>query len=272
MSSTGIDALKELLFKEEEQRYLELNDKIKESSDAIEHKLANRELPDAEFNQILNRIVQIMPEKLGPTITETLKTQIKESRDEVVQALFPIVGQMIKKYVQQELQLLTERIDKQFNSAFSFELAWLRIRSFFTGTSFSELVLKSSNEPQLHEIFIIQEESGLLMASYSATKSFDQDMMSGMLTAIKSFVEDAMLTEKQNLEMISYDLYKIYVQNFGKFYVAVVLSGVIDTAFKSKLNDRILSFVKEVMMKSENPEAKEIKSKIAKYFEKLTER
>ena len=110
----GITALKELLFKEENGKHQQLSDQLKATHEEIEHKLANRELPESEFNQIMTRIVEVMPEKLGPTITSTLKVQIKESRDDVVQALFPIVGQMIKKYIQQEIQALSEKIDQQF--------------------------------------------------------------------------------------------------------------------------------------------------------------
>ena len=267
--SQGITALKELLFEEENERYHELSRQIKETSEEIDEKLANREIPESEFNDILNRIITVMPDKLGPTITSTLKVQIRESRDDVVQALFPIVGQMIKKYVQQEIQLLTEKLDRQFERAFSFDMLMLRFKALFTGASYGELVLKQTKQPQIREIFLIEEESGILMASYSKSKSFDQDMMSGMLTAIKTFVEDAMEVEKQNLEMISYDLYKIYVQNFNKFYIAVVIAGVIDEEFKSRLNDQILTFVKEIMLKSENHEEKELTKSIAQYFDKM---
>ncbi len=267
--SQGITALKELLFKEENEKYQELSDQLKASYEEIEEKLANRELPESEFNQILTRIVEVMPEKLGPTITSTLKVQIKESRDDVVQALFPIVGQMIKKYIQQEIQVLSEKIDQQFQDALSFDLLWLRIKAAVTGVSYAELLLKATNEPKVMEIFLIEEESGVVMASYSRDKAFDQDMMAGMLTAIKSFVEDAMETDKQALEMISYDLYKIYVQSFGRFYIAVVMAGTVDTAFKSRLNDRMLQFVKEIMLKSSDYQTKELSQKISQYFDKL---
>lgn len=265
----GITALKELLFEEEKERYELLTEQIKETSKEIDEKLANREIPESEFNDILNRIIMVMPEKLGPTITSTLKVQIKESRDDVVQALFPIVGQMIKKYIQQEIELLTEKIDKQLENALSIELIFLRLKALFTGVSYSQLLLKHTNQPSIREIFLIEEGSGLLMASYSKHQSFDQDMLSGMLTAIKTFVEDAMETDKQNLEMISYDLHKIYVQNFSKFYIAVVLEGAIDTDFKSKLNGRILKFVKEIMMKEGGEDAKALNKKISQYFEKI---
>lgn len=265
----GITALKELLFEEENERFHELSEQIKATSQEIDQKLANREIPESEFKDILSRIIKVMPEKLGPTITATLKTQIKESRDDVVQALFPIIGQMIKKYIQQEIQLLSDRIDKQFETTFSMHHLGLRFKALFTNVPYSQLVLKEGHPPEIQQIFLIEEGSGILKASYSKSQSFDQDMMSGMLTAIKSFVEDAMDTNSENLEMISYDLHKIYVQSFNKYYIAVVLSGTIDTAFKRKLDDRIVQFVNEIIQKKGSSEQRELSHKISQYFNEI---
>lgn len=265
----GITALKDLLFREENEKYLQLNEQMKLSYAQIEEKLANRELPDAEFNEIIERMVKVMPEKLGPTITATLKSQIKESKDEVVQALFPIIGQMIKKYIGQEIAVLSEKIDQQLETVFSFDHLVLRIKAMATGAKYSELLLQKTQEPQIQEIFIIEEDSGILLASYSRSKSLDQDMIAGMLTAIKSFVEDAFESADQQLETIAYDAFTIYIQNFGKFNIAVALTGILNATYKSQLNDIILKFVKEVAMKSSDLEKEKMEKKMSKYFEKL---
>lgn len=270
MSETnGINALKQLLFEEEKQKYQELHGLIQAVDQKMETHLKAQELPNAELNVLMDQMMEVMPERLGPTITKTLKIQIRESRDDVVQALFPIIGQMIKKYVQQEMQVLTEKIDKQFEAALSFDMVFLKLKAWITGANYSELVLQRTNTPQIQEIFIIDEESGILKASYSRFHTFDQDMVAGMLTAIKAFVQDAFETDNQQLETIEYELHKIYIQNFNKFYIAVVLSGVIDSAFKSRLDDRIMKFVKEVSMHSETDDTKELAEKISQYFDKL---
>ncbi|SNT34288.1 hypothetical protein SAMN05421640_3409 [Ekhidna lutea] len=265
----GINTLKQLLFEEESKRYQELHEKIKDVEQKMEESLEAQKLPNAEINALMDQMMEVMPERLGPTITKTLKVQIKESRDDVVQALFPIIGQMIKKYVQQEMAVLTEKIDKQFEAALSFDHLLLRIKAFFTGVKYSELVLRGTNEPQIQEIFLIDDESGILLASYSRHKSIDQDMVAGMLTAIKAFVEDAFESGDQSLETINYDLYQIYIQNFNRFYISVVMSGVMDASFKSKLNDTILQFVKDVTIKSDQPDQSELTKKISQYFDKM---
>lgn len=268
--SSGLDSLKKLLLEEEHEQYRDLLGKLKHVEEKIEETLEAQKVPNVEVGELMEQMVAVMPDKLGSVITHTLKVQIKESKDDVVQALFPIMGQMIKKYIQQEMEVLSEKLDRQFDEMFSTEYLLLRIKSWFSGASYSELVLKKTQEAQVQEIFVIEEGSGLLMASYSRANSLsDTDMVAGMLTAIKSFVEDALEQKDQHLEMISYDRYNIYVQNFNKFYIAVVLSGVMDAAFKSRLNDTILSFVKDIGRKSSDPDVKELNKKISKYFSKL---
>lgn len=268
-SPQGINALRDILFEEEKKKYVELTDHISSLQVEMKEALEDRQLPESEMNQVVERITLVMPEKLGPAITETLKVQIRESKDEVVQALYPILGQMIKKYIQREMEVLREKIDEQMENAFSMQSLISRLKSLFTGVKHSQVMLTEVNEPRVEEIFIIEQDSGLLRASYSRNKTVDQDMIAGMLTAIKSFVKDAFAKENQDLETISYDSYSIYIQNFPKFYIAVVLSGVMNASFKSKLNDTLLAFVKDVSSKWSRIDQGEIQKKITKYFEKM---
>lgn len=268
-SQGGLSTLKDLLFEEEKQKYVELNEQLKEVNVRIDHSLNNRTVPDEEIDQIVGKMVQVMPEKLGPAITETLKIQIRESKDDVVQALFPIIGQMIKKYVAQEIAVLSEKIDRQLENLFSFDNLALRARAIFTGKSYGELIIQKASEGQIQEIFIIEENSGILMASYSKNKTMDQDMIAGMLTAIKSFVKDSFEGKDQELETISYDAFSVYVQNFNKFYVAVAISGVMTAEFKQKLDDTILKFIRDITTKLSDLDEKKLTQKIEHHFQKI---
>ena len=67
----------------------------------------------------------------------------------------------------------------------------------------------------------------------------DEDMISGMLTAIKNFVEDAFKQKDQNLELIEYELYNLHIQSFISYYIVVVVSGTYSMVFKDKLQDII---------------------------------
>ncbi len=223
---------------------------VSQRLDTISEILEKREKLSKKVDPIiekrLNKFVEDIPSTLGPVITQTLKEQIKNSKDQVVEALYPILGKMIKRYVQNEIKLLSESINKKVNNTFSVQGIKRKIRSVFTGIKESDLIIAESNQPLINEIFIIEKGSGLLLGNYSTTETMDKDMLSGMLTAIKSFVEDAFSGGAQNLEAIEYELYTIHIQNFFSYYIAVVVSGNYTRAFESNLENDLLELSKNL--------------------------
>ena len=115
----------------------------------------------------------------------------------------------------------------------------------FFGVSENDIAMSEFGQPQIQQIFIIEKGSGLIIASFSKSDTIDEDMIAGMLTAIKSFVEDAFQGGNQSLENIEYELNTIQIQNFQSYYMAAVISGAVDTGFKSDLQDRLLDFAND---------------------------
>ena len=239
-----LDLLKNILFTEDRENVLKISKRIQllEALFNEKQKLAGK--VDPIIDERLQDFTRDIPKTLGPTITATLKEQIRVQKDEVVDALYPIMGKMIKKYVAQEIKLLQERIDNQF----SFIGRWkMKMRSFFGNVKEEELILSQMGSAQIQQVFLIERDSGILKASYSKSKTIDEEMISGMLTAIKSFVEDAFQQKGQNLELIEYEFYHIHLQSFVTHYVAVVLSGNYTNRAKNRLQDIIFNFYKDFM-------------------------
>lgn len=235
--------LKQLLLDEDRDFALQILQKL----DSVEKILNEEELLSEKVNPIIDKKIETfageIPSKLGPTITEALKVQIRDSQDQVVEALFPIIGKMIKKYIQQEMKNLSESINSQVQSTFSIKKWKRKFKSFFTGVSEESIILSEMAKPNVEQVFIIEKGSGLLIANVSKSQeNIDKDMIAGMLTAIKSFVEDAFTKEEQSLELIQYELYNIYIQNMSSYYVAAVISGSFNSEFKDDLEDKILDF------------------------------
>ncbi len=235
--------LKDLLLTDERAYAESIHSKIKALEDIInkQKKLSNK--VDPIIDKKLDEFIEEIPETLGPTITEALAEQIKNSKDQVVEALYPIMGKMIKKYISQEISLLTERINKQLEDSFSANSWKRKFKSWFGGVKEEELLLSQlSAISQVEQVLVIEKNSGMLIGQYAKTETIDKDMISGMLTAIKSFVEDAFNEKSQNLELIEYELYHIHIQSFVSFYVAVAISGEYNLIFKNKIQDIIFNF------------------------------
>ena len=257
-----LELLKEILLTEEREFDKSIAERLEKLD--INQKVKLPERVDPIIDDKLGDFVEKMPEKLGPAITETLKEQIKVSKDQVVEALYPILGKMIKRYIQNEIKMLTEKVNAQMKNNFSSKSIKRKLKSVFTGVSEEELILSELTQPEIQQIFIIEKDSGLLSANYTKEETIDKDMISGMLTAIKSFVEDAFKGGNQNLESIEYETYNIHIQNFHFYYIAVIISGAYNNTYKNMLENKLLDF-SEYIVKN-HIEEEQLSAELEKYF------
>jgi len=256
--------LKELLLHEDRDEIALLQEKIRELEGIIEKQEQLAARVDPIIDKKLEKYTNDIPEKLGPTITESLKNEIENSKDQVVDALYPIIGKMIKKYIQQEFKLLSDKINSQLQKSFSFKNWKRKMKSKVSGVNEESLLINDLGTTEIQEIFLIEKNSGILKANFSKTNTIDKEVLSAMLTAIKSFVEDAFKTGNDSLESIEYGLYNIHIQNFNSYYFAVVVHGVFDSAYEAKLEYELLSFAENFLSKGSH---ENISIKLTEYFD-----
>ncbi len=234
-----LETLKELLFPDDRGAVEDISKRIQLLELIINDQKKLAAKVDPLVDDKINAFTKSIPNTLGPTITATLKKEIKNHKDEVVDALYPVLGKMVKKYVAQEIKMLSDKIDNQL----SFIKTWKRkFRSWFGGPTEEQLLMRELASATIEQVLLIERDTGILKASYSVTNTIDEEMISGMLTAIKGFVEDAFNKKNQNLELIQYELYNIHLQSFVTHYVAVVISGNYHLKSKNKLQDIIFNF------------------------------
>lgn len=193
-------------------------------------------------NERINFIKNNFPAEFGKEVEIIVDRRLKESQDELLNIIYPVMGRMMRKYVGQQIQLLKDGIDKQVQKVFSFQRIKQKFRSVFLGVKESDILLSELNKPIVEEVFVIQRNSGLLMGNYSRSNVVEQDLVAGMLTAIKSFVEDAFKQEQGELELIQYQDYRIFIQNFHSYYIAVAVTGVLGTLDQAQLAKKINNF------------------------------
>jgi hypothetical protein len=239
-----IEILKDILFTDDREDIDRIAERIEMLEQAYNDRINFSSKVDPIIEDQLKEFAKSIPHTLGPTITATLKKEIQSHKDEVVDALYPVLGKMVKKYVAQEIRALSEKIDNQL----SFIRTWKRkIKSWFVGKNEKELLLNDLSSGKIEQVLLIERDSGLLKASFSNAQTIDEEMVSGMLTAIKTFVEDAFNQKNQELELIEYELYNIHIQSFVSYYVAVVISGNYGLKTKNKVQDIIFNFYHNFM-------------------------
>ncbi len=259
-SEDKLEVLKKILLTDDREFAQEITRKI-EYLEKHQKNLSERVEPilDDKFTSFVEEI----PETLGSTITETLKKEIEKSRDAVAEALYPIMGKMIKKFIQKEISLLNERINNQLKSSFSFKN---RFKSRKRGQQQAAGMLLAEYQAKIEQIMVIEKGSGLVKANLSLTEAMDEDMVAGMLTAIKSFAEDAYKKRNVELERIDYELFTIHIQNFSNYYIAVVLSGIYNDEIRDKLEDILFNFAQRAVQTEDLDDEERFTKRLKAYF------
>lgn len=184
----------------------------------------------------------------GNEVEELVDRRLAESPEQLLAVISPMLGRLIKKYIAHQFQMLRDNIDQNIRQATSTQGVVGRIKAKLFGIKNSDMILSNIDSAVIKEIYVIKRHSGIVLGSYSIDNTIDRDMIGGMLTAIKAFVEDAISDEEgkgEELEKIQYGNYKIFIQNFYNYYIAVVMSGTISSSDENELSDNMINFAEK---------------------------
>lgn len=212
--------------------------RIRSELEHLRSQFADKEAMIASLNPVLTDLLERtisdnkedMAEALAPVMGEAIKRQVVETREEVVDALYPIIGKTIRKSVAEAMSDQFSSVNKKIENTIrrSFLPTWLQAQ--LLGMKRADLLIKGSLPFRIEQIFVIHSETGLLIAHVSADdhengNGVDQELISGMLTAIRDFVAHAFQSHDHDLQEIHYGQSKILL-DLGRYaYLAVVISG-----------------------------------------------
>lgn len=212
-------------------------------------KLAERINPIVEIH--LESLKRKFPREYQKQVESIIERKLKSSQDDLLDVVYPVMGKMVRKYVNHQFLSLKEGLDERISKMFSLK-GWVnRFKAMAFGVDESEMMIRDLESTSIEEVYIIERDSGILLGSFSKNETIDRDLIAGMLTAIKAFVEDAFSKEKQELELIDYGTYKIFIQSFHQYYISVILDGTISTSEKDSLSAKILDFAEKEINSTE---------------------
>lgn len=292
-----LEQIKSILLAEERNAMGEVSEKVRELLDNIDDIQQKIGTVDTQVNELLAdwsnpntfearisphvdaKIAQLrskFQQYFGPQVKETVKHEITNSKDEFIETLYPMMGKMVSKYVRQQLEVAIETTTERVGNIFSF-LWW---KNQFLGRKPAEMIAEGRFPVRIEEVFIIQQQSGLLLGTYSKNNTLDLDMIGGMLTAIKGFHAsvqnvDSMNGEAASLEAIEYADKKILITDLPKYYTAVVVDGVVSPVVKVKLRDYVLDFCDKYVGDTtsdsvDNEEYEYISDRLKSYFQDIS--
>lgn len=225
------EILRKILLGEYSEQIMQLQgdlDRLRRLLDDIEHQIHDNE-----------RLARTISPIIAPAITSS----IRESREVMVEALYPIIGQMVVRAVTEAMRDLARRIDHQMRSTLSIQSMTQQLQARVRGVSGGEMTLRSALSFHVQEIFLIHRENGLLLNHLSRDPALvsDSDLISGMLTAIRDFAADAFGRDQEGqLNQIQYGDKIILIEGAQHAYLAVVIEGVEPAGFRAAIREQVI--------------------------------
>jgi len=181
---------------------------------------------------------------ITPVIAGAIRTNISESREEMIDALYPIMGKLVQRSVAEAMRDLAQRIDQQMRRALDVKSFWRRLNARLRGISDADMFMRDALPLAVDEIFLIHRETGLLLLhlSQDGSPEEDSDIISGMLTAINEFTQDAFgRTDEESLNEIQYGGRSILLEAAHFVYIAVVIDGFESSDFRSNMREVMIA-------------------------------
>ncbi|MGK7922897.1 MAG: OmpA family protein [Trichodesmium sp.] len=180
---------------------------------------------------------------LAPEMGKAIKEQIVLEQNSIVDALYPVIGSTISKYMTEAIREINDKISETF----SFKGIRRKIKAIFQGVSEAELIISEIMVFAVQAVFLIHKESGLVIAESQQSKRerLESEMVAGMLTAIRSFVNDCIVQsgDVSELNEIEYGDSKIILEVAGHCYLAVVIKGEPNKSFIKELRQTLSNII-----------------------------
>ncbi|MEM9419426.1 MAG: OmpA family protein [Planctomycetota bacterium] len=135
---------------------------------------------------------------LSGTVEEAIQTSVKNNPQPMIDAVFPVIGPAIRKAVSEALAGAVQSLNQTLEHSLSVKSLRWRMEAARTGKPFAEVVLLKTLRYRVEQVFLIHAESGLLMQHVAAegVETRDEQLVSGMFTAITEFVRDSFNTHE----------------------------------------------------------------------------
>ncbi len=131
---------------------------------------------------------------IAPNVLATVRGEISNAHPEIIEALSPRIGELIRTAVNKAV----EGLQRQIDDAVPVDLWIATLKSRLTGTSSASWIIHEEDGFRVIEAFLIERGSGLILAQdrpvgseLDDSATLDDDLLGGMIAALDAFARDA---------------------------------------------------------------------------------
>ncbi len=201
-----------------------------------------RRLPDAAVEALReNGASPRIVGALAAPVAQALGAAVHNNRQGIVDALFPVIGPMIRRAIAEALRNLVGNLNSAIESSFTLRgLKW-RLEAWRAGVPYAQVVLRHRLAYGIDHVFLVERGSGLLLhhASAPGLPALDADAIAGMLTALGDFVGDSVGVAGGALESAQVGESLVWVEHGPQANLACFVHGVPPAQLRTLLEQRV---------------------------------
>ncbi|WP_457796184.1 OmpA family protein [Methylocystis sp. S23] len=184
---------------------------------------------------------------LAPSVVAIIRAEIKNSKDMMVEALYPIMGRLVTAAVAGAFRDLVEGLNARIDALVSANSWRLRLRAMATGRTLAEVALAEAEAGRLKRALLLERGSGRLLAMWPAreegAEGGNADLESGMIAAITEFAANVYADKGGELRMLDIGSGKVFLRGSPQVIVAGEFGGALSGQRERRLDEAFLSIV-----------------------------
>ena len=203
-----------------------------------------------DIGEVLPQVLQLhahdphLAKALTPPLEKAITASVQRNPKPLADALFPVMGPAIRKAVSAGLAGMVESLNRTLEHSLSWRSFRWRLEALRTGKSFGEIVLLKTLVYRVEQVFLIDRKTGLLLQHVRTGTGAVQDanMVSGMLTAIRDFVQDSFrVAEHDSLETFQVGDLAVWIEAGPHAILAAAIRGSAPRELRRALQDALES-------------------------------
>ncbi len=255
-ASPEMGLLKRLLFRAEQARL-----------DALQHEteaLAARVGDNARFEEATAEVLagalrraeianhRELSQAMAPLVLAAIRSEIVNSRDMMVEALYPITGRLVAAAVASAFRDLVATINARLDRLLSTQMWRLRLRALATGRPISEILLEAAQRPQVRLMLALERGSGRLLASWradgpahEATDLESPELVGGLIAAISQFAAEAFSSQHGELRTLDMGASRILLRASARLIVAAEFLGEPHAGDEARMDRALYALIED---------------------------
>jgi len=285
--SPELAQLKHLLLRDEYHKIQRLENLVEQhqsrvgDADAMRQSVAEivtDALRDAERKQHRD-----LETAISPLVVGSIRSELRNSRDQMVEAFYPILGRLVSSYVASRFKRFVEALDEKIEHGLSGRLIRLRLKSLWMGIPYKALLVREARNFTILELSLIQRKSGLVVDHWRDpdedmfdTEENNEKLFGGFVAALNEFAQDALQADDNELRSFETPDSRIYLRASSSHILAVRTRGRVNTAIEQALDKTLIEVVESELLNPrdaarESTAHKRISSRLPEVAEQLSD-